>query len=268
MMRTMLLFVVAVALIVPALGSADTTNKELQSVKGLVSYQHGTLKKPLATNASIVLADKDYALTGPDSRGAVALPDSSVVTVGSQTKVQLAFFNQTDIANAKFVLYNGKTRFEVRHPQGSKANYTFVTPTASIGVRGTQGDIGVDKDSLEVNVYEVCDATMPVTVTTKSGKQFIVHADEAFVGKIVNGILQAQVEQLTQQMIDQFSGDLGNLPLSLADYKSQAEGMASGAVSSATGGLLSGSEVASALGGLFKKKATPTPSPAHSATCS
>jgi len=271
-MRAIAFLVATAALVLPVVVCADTADKQLQSVKGQVSYQHGAATRPLATNASIVLADKDYTITGADSRGAVALPDSSVVTVGSDTKVQMAFFSQGAIATAKFVIYNGHTRFEVRHPQGAKANYTFVTPSANIAVRGTQGDIGVTPDSLQVNVYEVCDPQMPVVVTTKSGQQFTVGADQAFVGKIVGGILQAQVQQLTQQMIDRLSPDLSNFPMSaqaVADRaRGEVTGAISGAASDATGGVVGGSEVTNAIGGLFKKKATPAPAPtAPSATC-
>lgn len=271
-MRASAIFIAVAAVALPMAVCADTADKQLQSVKGNVSYQHGAATRPLATSASIVLADKDYALTGADSRGAVDLPDSSVVTVGSDTKIQMAFFNQAAIANAKFVIYDGHARFEVRHPQGSKANYTFITPAATIAVRGTQGDIGVTPDSLQVNVYEVCDPQMPVVVTTKHGQQFTVGADQAFVGKLVGGILQAQVEQLTQQMIDQLSPDLSNIPMSVAEVRDRAMGAASsaasGIASDATGGI-AGSEVTDALGSLFnKKKATPAPSPTPaSATC-
>lgn len=257
-MRRTLFLILPALLAVPVVAGADTADKQLQSVKGSVSYQHGTAKKPLAANASIVLADKDYAMTGADSRGAVTLPDSSVVTVGSDTKVQLAFFNQTDIANAKFIVYNGKTRFEIRHPQGAKANYVFQTPSAAIAVRGTQGDIGVTPDSLQVNVYEVCDPQLPVIVTTKSGQEFTVNAGQALAAKIVGGIVRAQVEQLTQQMLDQFNTDLG-VPTNIAGIT----GVVTSKVDEATG--ISG--LGSAVGGLFKKKPAPTPSPA-SATCS
>lgn len=257
-MRATAFFVLAALLALPVVAGADTADKELQSVKGDVSYQHGTAKKPLATNASIVLADKDYAMTGAESRGAVTLPDSSVVTVGSDTKVQLAFFNRTDAVTAKFIVFNGKTRFEIRHPQGAKANYTFATPSASIAVRGTQGDIGVTADTLQVNVYELCDPALPVIVTTKSGEEFTVKAGQALAAKIVGGIVRAQVEQLTQQMMDQFNTDLG-IPTNAA----QITNALSNKVDEATG--ISG--LSSAVGGLFKKKPAPTPSPA-SATCS
>ena len=260
-MRFLGVLCVCALLAVPLLARADSADKELQSVKGDVSYQHGTTPKPLALNASIVLADKDYAMTGKESRGALTLPDSSVVTVGSDTKIQLAFFNRADITSAKFIVYNGITRFAIRHPAGAKANYIFSTPSASIAVRGTQGDISVGDDSLQVNVYEVCDPSLPVILTTKSGQKFTINAGQAFVGRIINGIIQGQIEGLTSQLLGQFNSDLGGIPTS----PQMAKTMAENTVDNATG--ISG--VGSAIGGLFgHKKATPTPAPTPASTCS
>ena len=245
-------------------------DKELQNMKGSVSYQRpSAASTPLAPNATIVLGDKDVAITGTSSLAGVTLPDSSQVLVGSQSKVELGFFNQTDIATAKFILFNGKVRFTVRHPQGAKASYTFITPTASIAVRGTQGDIESSSDDLRVNVYEVCDPSEPVTVTTKDGRSFDLNAGQSLVAQIVGGVVRAQVEQLTQQMIDQFSPDFG-VPTSWDAATQQVVGavrsQAAGAIDTATGGI-GGSEIAGALGGLFgHKKATPSPTP-QSASC-
>ena len=244
---------------------ADTADKTLQNVKGDVSFVHGAAsKQPLAPSASIVLADRDYTITGIGI-GALTLPDSSVVTIGNNSKVQVAAFNQANGASAKFVIANGQTRFEVRHPKGAKANYTFVTPTATIAVRGTQGDIASTADSLQVNVYEVCDPALPVEVTAKSGEQFEVPAGKAFVGKLVGGILQGQVDALTQQMIDRFN-DIG-VPTSAQAALALAQSTAGNAIESATGNNGIGDQVVSGLGGLFnKKKAAATPAP--STTCS
>jgi len=258
------LFFLSIATLLPIFAFADVANKSLQNAKGQVAYQHGSGgQRAVALNSTVVLADRDYAITGAQSRGMVSLPDSSVVTVGSDTKVQMLFFNRTDIAHAKFVLYNGITRFEVRHPQGAKANYTFVTPTASIAVRGTQGDIGVTADSLQVNVYELCDASSPVEVLTKSGQQYTLKVGQSFVGQIVGGVLQGQVQSLTDQLIAPFE-DMG-IPTSAQQAKAVAESYAAGAVNSVTGGY--GSEVVGAVGGLFgKKKAQPSPAPSPATT--
>jgi hypothetical protein len=240
-------------------------DKQLQSQKGDVAYQVPNGKPvPLGVNAVIGIADRDYAITGGSSLAQVTLPDSSRVLVGSDTKVQLAFFNQAQIATAKFVVYQGRVRFAVRHPQGAKANYTFSTPTASVGVRGTQGDVEYGTDgSIRVNVYELCDPQLPVQVTTKQGQVLTVGAGQSLFAHFVNGIVQAQVQQLTQQLINQFSPDFG-VPTSWDAAKGEVVGYAGSAVNNVTGGY--GSEVVNTIGGLFKKKATPSPAPTQS-TC-
>ncbi len=261
-----LLAVFAVTL--PVRASDD---KELLNMKGSVRYQLPSRPaKPLPPNATVALNDRDLAITGAASLAGLTLPDSSQVLVGADSKVELGFFNQTTIANAKFVIYNGKVRFTVRHPQGAKANYVFSTPTAQVAVRGTQGDIDSSAGQLRVNVYEVCDPHEPVTVTTKNGQTFQLLAGQSLVAQLVNGIVRAKVEQLTQQMIDQFAPDFG-APKSWDAATQQVIGMAqsqaSSAIDNAAGGY--GHEITGALGGLFgHHKATPAPSPSPvSASC-
>lgn len=274
-----LIIAVAVSATATLAASADTGDKVLQNNKGSVSYQIASgAPKPVALNGSIALADKDVAITGDSSLASVVLADSSKVLVGSLSKVQLGQFNQVQGTNAKFVLLNGKVRFIVQHPAGAKANYTFQTATGTIAVRGTEGDISVDGTNLAVNVYEACDTTQAdVTVTTKDGRSFPVNAGQQFAAQIVNGIIKEQVNQLTQQAIDQFSPDFG-VPTSWDAAKGQVVAYASNAASSAanqaTGGIaggIVGDQVGNAIGGLFKRKSTPTPSPtpaAKSDTCS
>ncbi|HEY1655056.1 MAG TPA: FecR family protein [Candidatus Tumulicola sp.] len=252
-----------------ALGAASAAyadDKQLQSQKGTVSYQVPNGKPvPLGVNASIGLADRDVAITGGSSLAQILLPDSSGVLVGSDTKVQLAFFNQAQIATANFVLYNGRVRFAVRHPHGAKANYTFKTATASVGVRGTQGDIEYAPDgSLLVNVYELCDPNAPVEVTTKGGKSYAVAAGQSFAAQIVNGVIRTQLGKLTNALIGQFSPDFG-VPTSWDEAKGEVVGYGTSALNNATGGY--GGEAASAINSIFAKKSTPKPA-ATPATCS
>jgi hypothetical protein len=274
--RRICMLAAGVALVVTAPALAD--DKQLQSQKGSVSYQVPNGKPvPLAVNASIGLADRDYAITGGASLGQVTLPDSSQVMVGSDTKVQLAFFNQAQIASAKFVVYNGKVRFAVRHPKGAKANYTFTTATATVGVRGTEGDIEYSSDgTLRVNVYEVCSANAPVVVTTSGGARYDVNPGQSLLAQTIGGVVQAQVTQLTQQIIDQFSPDFGvptNWDAATGEIVGYAQSTAASAASSATGGVaggIAGSAVSSALGGLFhKSQPAPSASPSGAtSTCS
>jgi hypothetical protein len=249
----------------PGVCSGD---KQLQNVKGNVSYQ--VLPKApvqIGVNAIVGISDESYAITGAESLGEVILPDSSQVMVGSQSKVQLAFFNQAQIANAKFVVYDGRIRFAVRHPKGAQANYTFSTATASVAVRGTQGDIEQDPSgTLRVNVYEVCDPNAPVRVTTRNGAVYTVAAGQSFAAQIINGIVHAEVQQLTQQLIDQFSSDFG-VPTSWDAAKGQIIAYAGNQMNNVAPGY--GQAIVSGISGLFKKKSSPKPSAVPSpATCS
>jgi FecR protein len=234
-----------------------------------VSYEIPSGKsQKLAPNASVVLEDRDYAITGAESLATVGLPDSSRVLVGSASKVQLAAFNQAEDTTAKFVVVNGKLRFIVQHPAGAKANYTFQTATGTVAVRGTEGDIDITDggNSLTVNVYEVCDPTLPVTVTTRDGQIFTLTPGQGMIANFVHGVVQAKVQQLTQNMIDQFAPDFG-VPSSWDQVSgsiiSYANDKTTSAVNSATGGY--GSQVINSvggLGGLFGHKSSPTATPA------
>lgn len=263
----------ACALVAGALPSLAADDKQLQNVKGSVSYQApNKTPVPVGVNAIVGVNDRYTAITGAESLGAVILPDSSQVMVGSDSKVQLAFFNQTGIANAKFVLYGGKVRFAVRHPKGAKANYTFQTATGSVAVRGTQGDIAEDDTgTLIVNVYELCDDSVPVRVTLKDGQVFSVLAGQSLEAQYVNGIVHAQVEQLTQQLIDRFSPEFG-VPTSWDEAQGRVVAYAQSQVNGVTSQVPGSQYIPNGInvGGLFghKNASTPSPSPAPTpATC-
>ncbi|HZZ00354.1 MAG TPA: FecR family protein [Candidatus Baltobacteraceae bacterium] len=262
-------YALVVACALPSLAGDD---KQLQNVKGSVSYQApNKTPVPVGVNAIVGVNDQYTAITGNESLGAISLPDSSQVMVGSDSKVQLALFNQTNIANAKFVLYDGKVRFAVRHPQGAQANYTFTTATGSVAVRGTQGDISYDdKGNMRVNVYELCDKNLPVRVTFKNGQVLSVLAGQSLAAQLVNGIVRAQVQQLTQQLINQFSPEFG-VPTSWDEAQGRVVAYAQTQVNSVTNQIPGSNLVPGGVnvGGLFgHKKSTPSPSPAPTpATC-
>ena len=215
-----------VALIValaPLAAGADG-EKQLTNVKGKVSYEKsGNSARTLVPAASINLSDGDVTVTGDQSTARITLPDSSRVTIASASRVEMSFFNQSDVANAKFVVYQGRTRFNVEHPAGQKANYTFSTPTAQIAIRGTEGDIGIDGNELSINVYHLGDPNAPVEVTfttgDQNGKTIKLVGGQSLVATLVNGIIQQKIDKINQAAIDKFN-DLG-VPTSIDQLKSQ-----------------------------------------------
>lgn len=256
---------IGICALLPVLAGA-AADKQLENVKGAVSYQHGKASAhSLAQNASIVLADSDIAMTGNASQAAVTLPDSSRVTMGSDTRVELAFFNQAERANAKFIVYQGKTRFKVEHPGGTPANYTFVTPSASVAVRGTEGDIGVEANNLVVNVYGLSDPNLPVLVNTNDGKQYVVKAGQQLLAKWVNGKIQATIDTLTQQAVAQFDelgAPVSDWAAAVSSLRANPCDAAAAQVDQVTGGL---------FGGLIHRAVakpcqSPSPSPQPSVT--
>jgi hypothetical protein len=249
-----------------ALPSSAGDDKQLKNDKGDVSYQApNKTAVPVGVKAIVGVADESYAITGASSLGEVLLPDSSQVLVGASSKVQVGFFNQTNTANAKFVIYDGRVRFAVRHPKGAQANYTFSTSTGSVAVRGTQGDIEVDPSgNMRVNVYELCDKNLPVLVTLKNGQSFNVIAGQSLAAQIINGVIRANVQQLTQQLINQFSGDFG-VPTSWDAAKGQVVAYAQTQVNQVAAQVPGSQYVPGGVnvGGLFgHKQSTPQPSPA------
>ncbi|GAC1499334.1 MAG: hypothetical protein NVS1B14_02780 [Vulcanimicrobiaceae bacterium] len=251
-------FILTMALCVSPLVVRADGDKQLESLKGSVSYETGTAKRQLAHAATIVLADKAYAIPGTESLGALTLADSSRVTMGSDTRVQIAFFNQVHGSNAKFIVYQGKTRFKIEHPQGRAANYTFQTPTAQIAVRGTEGDIGVDGRDLVVNVYGLSDQNLPVVVTTEDGKNYALHAGQHLAAKWAEGQIQTQVEALTDDAVAQFE----EIGAPVSDWASAAQNLSDAALGAATSNLpfgLPGISIGAHPGA--KPQATPQPSP-------
>jgi len=216
--------VTLIVALAPLAAGADG-EKQLTNVKGKVSYEKsGNSARTLVPAASINLADGDVTVTGDQSTARITLPDSSRVTIASASRVEMSFFNQSDIANAKFVVYQGKARFNVEHPAGQKANYTFSTPTAQVAVRGTEGDIGIDGNELSINVYHLGDSNAPVEVTftagDQNGKTIKLVGGQSLVATLVNGIIQQKIDKINQAAIDKFN-DLG-VPTSIDQLKNQA----------------------------------------------
>ena len=200
-------------------------DKTLTNVKGSVTYERAARRRRSCRRRRSRWCRDDWAATGSASQARVALPDSSRVLIASDTRVQMARFDQSDIAHAAFIVDHGRVRFEVQHPQGAHADYTFKTATANIAVRGTEGDIGVSGDDLTINVYNTQAPDAPVEVTFTAGdhpgRVVRLFAGQSLVARLVNGIIQTQVGKITQAALDQFS-ELG-VPTSIADFKGKLD---------------------------------------------
>ncbi|HZY99220.1 MAG TPA: FecR domain-containing protein [Candidatus Baltobacteraceae bacterium] len=192
-----LVLAICLATVIPSSAAGDKT---LENVRGTVSLDQGpgTPSQPVAVNASVAISDSQYAVTGGavgnlPSQGAIALPDSTRILVGQNTRVQMKQFDmQPNLTTANFVVLSGKIRFKVEHPGGAKANYTFQTSTGQIAVRGTEGDIWTPQlGALQVNVYQVTDPALPVEVTLNNGKVYKLSAGQTLTVGILGAAIAA-----------------------------------------------------------------------------
>lgn len=255
----------------PLVVSSADSDKVLQNIKGSVTYQPASgSKQPLAPRASIPLSDNTVASTGGASEASISLPDSSQVLIGQNSTVTLGSFNQTDIANAKFVVV-GKVRFKVQHVGGARANYTFQTSTGQIAVRGTEGDISSNANGLQVNVYELGNPDLPVQVTLNNGRVFVLHAGQSLVATAAGAAVAASVGALSQSTFAPFAefgapanaSALGITAATTATTTAATTAAASG-IATTTAAVAATTAVAAGVVSSSTGSSTPQPSPTPS----
>ena len=194
-------------------GTASVDRDELQvlkNVRGSVEYgKQPSADRSLATSASIALDGTFQTSTGSNSVGQITLPDSSVVTIGANTKVALSFFSHTDTTKARFYLYDGSMRFSIRHPAGAAADYTFQTATAEIAVRGTEGDVAVHGSDVQVNVYELGNPKLPVEVSLPSGRRITLTPGKSLQAHAEPHHERTEVRDLSRTAMTRFNTQFG-----------------------------------------------------------
>jgi hypothetical protein len=261
--------------LLPLTASPADSGKVLQNVKGSVTWGQGgpgnpgtPLKNTVAHGSTTVLTDGDSAATGANSLATITLPDSSKIIMDSNSNVQMTSFNQTDIAHAKFFVV-GKMRFEVQHPNGAQADYTFSTSTGQIAVRGTTGYIFSQPGGMQVVVVQ---ASQPVVVTIAStGQVFTLVAGQSLIVTTVAGVVTASVGTASQSMLSSFSqlsdANLNSLGVSVTSTTAGAAGAAAGAGAGA-GAIAAGAAgaAAAAATALSNNNSNPSPAPSPAPT--
>jgi hypothetical protein len=169
-------------------------SKQLQHVRGTIGYQvaaAGTDFKQVF--GKLDLPDDAYAVTRAQSAAVLAMPDSSLISLGENTNVQVGAFNAATAAPGSAITLNGGAlRFDIRRPQGGVANYRFTTTTSAVGVRGTIGLLSFVNGVTTVGCLQCAADSVTVTaggqtVTLLTGQFLTVSA----AGVITTGALSA-----------------------------------------------------------------------------
>jgi hypothetical protein len=188
-----MLIVAACAALVAALPAApahaDAGDKELARVRGTVEYQLANERfRPIV--GSLLVPDDTLAVTLADSQALLRLPDSSVVDIGARARFRVGAFNAlaTDKPTT-FTLELGAIHFVVRHPTGARVNYVFVTPTAQVAVRGTEGYLVAGPHGTDFYCADCSEGDVTVTIGSASypmtsGQQVIVVGADAATANV------------------------------------------------------------------------------------
>ncbi|MBV9277211.1 MAG: FecR domain-containing protein, partial [Candidatus Eremiobacteraeota bacterium] len=161
------------------------TDKTLTRVRGSVSYDTGGGVKPI--EGQLVLPDQAVAITGMRALGRVGLPDSSTIDIGENVRVAIGAFSPAESGRVNVItLSNGALRFHVVHPAGARSNYTFVTPTSQIAVRGTDGYLvtgphGTEFSCLDCAPGDVTITTQGESVPMVTGQTYIVTVERCVI---------------------------------------------------------------------------------------
>lgn len=159
-------------------GAADFTN--LKAVRGTVGYQTAKDAPFQRVTASYPLRDNELAVTQAASNGLLTLSDASQIALGESTTIQVGLITRAEAtAPHSITLVAGAVRFDVRHPKGAQANYTFQSAVSQIAVRGTDGLFATGPNGDVISCLNC--AAGDVTVTA-AGKSFpLLTGQTAFV---------------------------------------------------------------------------------------
>jgi hypothetical protein len=172
-LRTGFAFVLAtclIASILPRITQAAGGSKQLQRVKGTVGYATDPDASDFKTVfAKFDLPDDDYAVTRVQSAAVLALPDSSLISLGENTDVKVSAFDSVSASpGATITVNNGSLRFDIRRPEGGQANYHFQTATSQVAVRGTVGLLSFINGVTTVGCVACAADSVAVTIGTNT----------------------------------------------------------------------------------------------------
>jgi hypothetical protein len=261
--------VMTVTLALATVADAAPDDKRLDRVKGTIGVQT-TADAPFhAVFGHELIPDDAFAVTQANSAALLALPDSSIVSLGQDTRVQVGAFNAATATagpGATVVVVNGTLRFDIKRPQGGTANYRFTTPTSQVAVRGTVGLMSFLNGQTTVACLSCAADSVSVTVGTNTvalatGQVLVVSS----AGVVTTGALSSSV-------LSSFSG--AQVSTVAASGPGAATAGISGAATAATGAVagttVAAAAAAAAVAGVVvaTTQSTPKPSPTPTQTAS
>lgn len=129
----------------------DPVTARVTQVRGQVSSRGATLGE------GTVIRSGDELETAEDGSTTIELADGSRLTLQPKSRMRidtLSVLRGTQQQDASLTLSAGRVESQAATQRGPAARYRIVTPTAAVGVRGTQFRVGAGDDATRAEVTE------------------------------------------------------------------------------------------------------------------
>jgi hypothetical protein len=168
----------------------------LADVRGNVEIIHPGDKEYRAAKLYEDVLEKDRIRTGPASRVKILYDDDSMTILSENSAMEIRQYDLTSDKkrnNSLIGLLQGKIRFIVtKYLSKDKPNFSVQTPTAVMGVRGSDSVAMLDGDTTKAyhlfGDLEITNAVTGEKLVISSGQFAIVHPD----GRVEKGIISTQ----------------------------------------------------------------------------
>ncbi|MFQ5433227.1 MAG: FecR domain-containing protein, partial [Nitrospinota bacterium] len=146
----------------------------IESFEGLVLLTRTDDKKELEVTGTEPILYKDIAETDENSRLEIVFDDLSILTLGEETAIEInemVYDPKTNRRDALISMTVGKVKIKASKITAEKRNFRVETPTAVIGVRGTEFIVEVGlKGETKVITIEGLVSVAPNLESLLSGK--------------------------------------------------------------------------------------------------
>jgi hypothetical protein len=147
-----------------------TPEFQVLEVRGTTNIMRPGLQEVSLSTKGFAVAAHDEIRTGPDGYVRIGLQDGSQVEVLANSRVQLGLPRPSLMRMLDIFL--GHVRVVIEHISGKPNPYSFGTPTAVLGVRGTIFDVGVDEST--ATIVAVSDGSVQVENSRYPGRGVLV----------------------------------------------------------------------------------------------
>ncbi len=155
----------------------DDLEIEIVKITGDAEISKGGIDNFVTAKVGDVLVAGDYISTGFESKVEFSVKDIATLTVQELTLFSVSQLSYDgNLARTSINLRKGQIDSSVRPPLEIKASFEIVTPSATIGVRGTRFTTSVDEITLDTEVY-VDEGSVSV-INKSDGEEIIVNSGE------------------------------------------------------------------------------------------